>query len=185
MGSGKGKSRRSRAVISHAGGASAAPQLKTKAASSTPANMEGAKFDELKWEEFVNNNVNSSTKLFKYYLGDNTPGANQDVHALVAVELFFDAVAVGAIVLPDSYAADDFEFSIGSVASSLTPGQNSPTLAMRSKVRLSDINKNSEHFLFGPHHYFSENTPMSNWYVNYVLREMTVEVNKIVRERQA
>ena len=93
MGSGRGKTRR---VQSSAGlAAQAIPHLL---------------FDKGEWDEFVDGHDLVFVNLYEYYLG--RPGNHIDSSETKKVmdELFADAVAVGAIVLPDDYGVDDFEF---------------------------------------------------------------------------
>src|ERR1035437_3013850 len=106
MGSGKGKTRR----------ALAAAQLREKTAEKTDKIV----FQQDKWVEFVKSGSIWEEEFYGYYLEEN-PNANledgrvpphledEDYRKLM-IELFTDAVSVGAIALPEPYNCEDFEF---------------------------------------------------------------------------
>src|ERR1035437_548430 len=65
--------------------------------------------DRKKWYEFTHRDDKAmSASVARYYLG---PGAPLN-YEKIAHELFADALAVGAIVLPSAYEEGDFEFVI-------------------------------------------------------------------------
>ena len=93
MGSGKGKARR----------------VPTSLGAKLRASVE---FVPEKWEEFVESSEMRGTSLTHYYCGENKnfQQLSMDDHQKVTTEIFNDAVAVGAIVLPEPFVAEDFEF---------------------------------------------------------------------------
>ena len=63
-----------------------------------------------KWAEFINGSGLGRMSLHQYYLNPvHLQLTDYDFEEL-SQNLFADAVAVGAIVIPQPYAADDFEF---------------------------------------------------------------------------
>jgi hypothetical protein len=80
---------------------------------STKPRVDAALCDHAKWLEFVNGTKLKGVAVHDYYLGKRpVDNYSNDEHARVAIELFADAVGVGAIVLPGSYAVDDFELAL-------------------------------------------------------------------------
>ena len=51
----------------------------------------------------------ANVKITQYYLGRDVIPTRSDCNR-IASELFNDAVQVGAVILPDDYAVEDFEF---------------------------------------------------------------------------
>ena len=100
MGSGRGKTRRSQ---------TARPQLGVQ--TSTPPG-ERVIQDWKKWVEFVKNDGLGEVNVYEYYLGREPWQATHLQSAKVAAELFADAVALGAVVLPSPYKAEDFIFQM-------------------------------------------------------------------------
>src|ERR1035437_6868886 len=96
MGSGKGKTRRAKAV---------AP----------PTITQGVLYDQRKWREFVGSHELQHVTVRDYYLGGTVSPSAAD-YARMFSELFQDAVAVGAITLPAPYQAEDFTLTIGPTA---------------------------------------------------------------------
>jgi hypothetical protein len=94
MGGGKGKSRRVRSVT----------------LSSQPAQVLTEKWTE--WQEFVWGSKMGDVQLHEYYLGTAPEELTSEDYEKLLTELFSDAVAVGAIALPDPYRPDDFAFRI-------------------------------------------------------------------------
>ena len=121
MGSGKGKSRRGRAVR---------PQMNTQtvAAPGTLTARDEVRwlrimrasklevgFDMDVWRRFIAANGLSKVNVYKYYqvsVNSALPLRLAD-YERVLTELFADAVTVGAIVLPGAYKPEDFEFRVG------------------------------------------------------------------------
>jgi hypothetical protein len=63
-----------------------------------------------KWTEFIETAGLEGVKIYDYYLGYRSSPKYSDVErSRAAAELFADAVAVGAIVLPKPYVTGDFE----------------------------------------------------------------------------
>jgi hypothetical protein len=119
MGAGKGKTRRGRSERAGLEGRSDRAQLATAVAKlrRTRATAAAAKltaeWEPSKWAEFLQTGKLGRVKLANYYLGKGAPRDLDNAQSeLVATELFKDAVAVGAVVLPDSHVAEDFEFKI-------------------------------------------------------------------------
>jgi hypothetical protein len=99
MGSGRGKTRRAQKTVWIP----------------TPDVKEEELFE--KWAEHVRDSGLENTNYFKYYLGDNYSVNNSTTWTIPNIEkafneLFKDAVAVGIIELPQSYAAEDFLIKI-------------------------------------------------------------------------
>jgi hypothetical protein len=127
MGSGKGRARRAQQVHHAVGNASE------------------ILVDEEKWGEFVDSGGLADVPIYGYYLQKNASKLitifqigelPDDADMKVVRELFADAVSVGAIVLPESYDADDFEFGPG-------PDYDEDVLIrMRSRPELTDIVQN-------------------------------------------
>ena len=114
MGSGKGKTRRTSGLQPGSRITSGAPQLRAQTQKTTwspPPYIYEDSFD--KWTEFVHDSGLEGTNYFKYYLGDDYSVNNSATWTVPNMEkafneLFEDAVAIGAIELPQSYVAEDF-----------------------------------------------------------------------------
>ena len=93
MGSGKGKTRRALASVH-----------------GRP--LETVAFYEDKWAEFVENSELKKVPLTQYYCGEDLSFAQitRADHEKMMTEIFKDAVEVGAIVLPEPFTADNFQF---------------------------------------------------------------------------
>ena len=100
MGSGRGKMRRVRSAV---------------AASSV-----GVVYNMEKWRKFVesvsSNDEMSTLRLDEYYLGKKVRMVGSEDFERLYSEIFSDAISVGAIVLPEDYRADDFEFMVSPAA---------------------------------------------------------------------
>lgn len=96
MGSGSGKVRRARAT--------------------SVGNGTAVLCDKQKWEEFVSSQGLEQLTLQEYYLGDSgLSGKSQHTterYKKIHIELFKDAVTVGAINIPNPYTVDDFKFKV-------------------------------------------------------------------------
>ena len=99
MGSGRGKARRAQSVGNFAG-------------SEVPL------FQEKKWYEFMDNGGLAPVTLRQYYLPDGARENSND-YGIIVNELLTDAVAVGAVVLPDKYEVDDFLVKVVDVPGSM------------------------------------------------------------------
>ena len=96
MGAGKGKSRRAQSNLSteNETGVSVVSQPK-------------------KWEEFVYDGGLQDVCLYDYYHGAGSRNqCSPAEYKMIVGELFADAVAVGALSLPNPWKADDFEFEV-------------------------------------------------------------------------
>ena len=104
MGSGQGRTRRSRAATA---------RLNAPAASS-PSDVptRGAVFNRQKWQVFLRESDLEGMSLHKYYLGKKDSHVPDYQLEKVVTELFADAVEVGAIILPSPYKPADFEFKV-------------------------------------------------------------------------
>jgi hypothetical protein len=70
-------------------------------------------YDDAKWEEFALSDGVDAARVDEYYLGGiQSFRLDAADYETVYKELFQDAVAVGAIVLPPSYVSEDFEFRV-------------------------------------------------------------------------
>lgn len=161
MGSGKGKARRTRTT--------------TQANTSAP----GATRDRSKWEQFLKNGGVQNTKMVKYYpcekvIHEGVPELDW-VH--IVTELFQDAVAVGAISLPEPYSSGDFEFSVvqgpyaynhriqvGFVEASVPPTRAAPPVPV-----------------FNPFYNFAESTPLSSEATNRAIDQITGGITQLLR----
>ena len=94
MGAGQGRSRR----------------VQTSPASTAVKKQLPVTFDGKKWAAFVTKNGLSNVSVTKYYLKvpPRSPGVPE--REKVMLELFADAVQLGAITIPSSYIWKDFEF---------------------------------------------------------------------------
>ena len=93
MGAGKGKARRGQVTVSSGEAIFA--------------------MDMNKWQDFVSGSGLEGVTLREYYVEDftvNALGISPGAYTKIIAEIFADAVAIGAIVLPKPYKADDFEF---------------------------------------------------------------------------
>ena len=109
MGSGRGQSRRARTSLARV-------DLQDDG-QPTPGSIVRAAlpltFDGKKWQSFVDDNGLRNINVTKYYLGSYPASPMMISHReKVITELFKDAVAVGAIVLPPNCIAHDFEFKV-------------------------------------------------------------------------
>ena|ERR1035437_2933334 len=150
-----------------------AGQGKTRRASGLQPTTEpaviGTMVDERAWKTFVAQSLPPSTKLFSYYLGKDAATSESIDYQKLVSELFADAVAVGAVLLPAPLTADKFEFS-----TYRNSGREQLT------IRAADRSVEREPFLFNPHTYFGKNTPLDAWYVIRSLKEIALAVNKIL-----
>src|ERR1035437_2941399 len=96
MGSGKGKTRRLR---------TARPQAVTE----TVAEKDKIMFQQEKWDEFIKDGGIWDEKFYDYYLEQPPEQFNDKDYEQLMAELFADAVAVGALPLPEPYTCEDFE----------------------------------------------------------------------------
>src|ERR1039458_345963 len=103
MGSGKGKARRAQ-VASAAGRAYVARE------------GQEVKWDVNQWNEFVAGESMKNVMVDEYYLSKGAMKSTLENYGVVFSELFADAVAVGAIVLPDGISVDDFRFVVSPFA---------------------------------------------------------------------
>lgn len=149
MGSGKGKTRRARIVVARA----------------QPAPLV---FDRGIWDNFVETSGVKTTKLLYYYLGRDPAAWTNEGYLRATLDMFADAVSVGAIVLPPGCSVDDFEFSI-----------NSEGHRPRVAIALTS-NPATRQVLFTPAHTFSKNNSMSNWYVNNALEGICYAAEKLL-----
>ena len=94
MGSGKGRTRRAQAT-------------------SFAKQGQEVTWDVDKWNEFVDGETMKNVMVDEYYLSKGAMESALENYGLVFSELFADAVAVGAIVLPDGVNVDDFRFVVG------------------------------------------------------------------------
>ena|ERR1035437_3355939 len=108
MGSGRGKSRRTPGLQSRLETQAAAPWW---LGSSGPADAAQVRFDKQKWQDFIKDSRLGKVKSCKYYAGESTATHLPDYEKTVT-GLFNDAVAVGALVLPNQYSAEDFQFEV-------------------------------------------------------------------------
>jgi hypothetical protein len=157
MGSGKGKSRRTSGLK---------PAVK---AQRTP-------FNEITWNDFVEDGGLKNFNLYKYYdvvdeLGEPRQQPTGADYEKVIWELFADAVAVGAIILPDTLAASDFIFAIKTISSGrVTYGQDM-RVSLKGKPEVSTSIGSIYNTLDGK-------KVMSNWYVVYVADH----INRCIRD---
>src|ERR1039458_6940228 len=110
MGSGKGKTKRARAV-------SSPPKRETttkpEKQSVTPTRKKPIiQFEGAKWGNFVKNTSLKDVKLSRYYLNREARKENFSDYETIIRELFADGVNAGAIPLPAPYHAEDFEFEL-------------------------------------------------------------------------
>src|ERR1035437_4932500 len=75
-------------------------------------NAKIAGYHLVEWTRFVNSSGLEKINLHEYYLGEELLQITNDDYAKLLTELFADAVAVGAIVLPRLYKAEDFLFEV-------------------------------------------------------------------------
>ena len=149
MGSGKGKTRRARIVVARA----------------QPAPLV---FDRGIWDNFVETSGVKTTKLLYYYLGRDPAAWTNEGYLRATLDMFADAVSVGAIALPSGCSVDDFEFSINNEF-------HSPQVA----VALASNPATSE-VLFQISSTFSGNNSMSNWYVNRAFESICRAAKKLL-----
>ena len=102
MGSGKGKQRRVQAAT-----AQPVPDDLRDKRSSVSTEEERKR----KWRIFAKKSGVAGVKITQYYLGRDVIPTVSDCNKM-ASELFNDAVQVGAVVLPDGYSVEDFEFYV-------------------------------------------------------------------------
>src|ERR1035437_74686 len=102
MGSGQGKARRT---------SSLQPRLRAQA-TAVPVGSEKVMLRRKKWEEFVKNIAleGERGRVHHYYLGETKQSPTNADYGKMITELFADAIAVKAIILPEPYTASSFEF---------------------------------------------------------------------------
>lgn len=93
MGSGKGKTNRAHAL---------------------PVARWALDYDEAKWDKFVANTGGKDVNFYQYYLGKTSKTYTDAEHEQTIAELFHDAVAAGAIILPSPYKVNDFGLKMSS-----------------------------------------------------------------------
>src|ERR1035437_2697628 len=96
MGAGQGKTRRAQAQLT----AFQASQVKNGQ----------AVFVLKPWKEFVKDSGVGTVKMHNYYLGKNTQAGERVDYEKLLTEMLADAVSAGAILLPEPYVAEDFQY---------------------------------------------------------------------------
>lgn len=104
MGAGKGKSRRSQTNKSHLSSQTTATEALLSGQWTT------CKYE--KWQEFVKDSGLVKTQIAKYYLGEINRELAAFEYEKILAEMFADAVAVAALVLPDKYEINDLKFAV-------------------------------------------------------------------------
>ena len=90
---------------------------KSKKTAKPPSKKAGAAYNGKLWTEFVRSQELEETTLPCYYLGSRRKKVHGDTErSKIVQELFQDAVEVGAISLPTTYAANDFELITENIA---------------------------------------------------------------------
>src|ERR1039458_1335596 len=125
MGSGKGKARRAQAPSAFAGEEPDGKRHYADGRASGRINRESGwwlngqrvahsvVFHGREWEDFVRGSGLLGVKVAEYYFEENDVGHFDTAEYLEFItDLFNDAVSVGAIELPASYKAEDFQFRI-------------------------------------------------------------------------
>ena len=146
MGSGKGQTRRAR--------------------TSTPAPQPLPVAGELKqkWAEFISDSELQMVSLYQYYLRKSSRKILYVDYERVVSELFQDAVAVGAIVLPSAHSVEDFEFK-------LDISQAGYTTQHRLMMRLTNRTGTSLQLL-SPYYYLDPDVTMESANVVIFLEDM-------------
>src|ERR1035437_9847712 len=108
MGSGRGKSRRTPGLQSRLGTQTAAPWW---SGASGPADAAQVRFDKQKWQDFLKDSSLGKVKSCRYY-ADESAATHLPDYEKTVTGLFNDAVVVGALVLPNQYGAEDFQFGV-------------------------------------------------------------------------
>ena len=117
MGSGKGRSRRSR----------------SDKARGTQAPVLQGSLDWQKWSDFVNSSGLKNVSLYKYYIGKESEQCSDAEHEEMLSELITDAVTVGAVQLPSPYVPEDFVFKLEGTGSM---GFRQARIMLRSQPKL-------------------------------------------------
>ena len=133
MGSGKGKTRRVQAVA-------------------TPLNPDMSASSEKSWDEFVASTGIKTTKLFRYYLGDDVVLPSDSQYEKLADEMFSDMVSVGVLVLPRPYEPSDFVFKM-----------EKPSYYKQMVVRLKSKPDQDAQIVFNPTYSLNKNITMAGY----------------------
>ena len=142
MGSGKGRTRRAQAVA-------------------TPLNPDMSAFSEKSWDEFVASTGIKTTKLFRYYLGDDVALPSDSQYEKLVDEMFADMVSVGAIVLPRPYESRDFVFKM-----------EKPSYYKQMVVRLKSKPEQDAQIVFNPTYSLNKNITMAGYGTSDAVRRV-------------
>ena len=138
MGSGSGKSRRVRVGVH-----------------SAASNLPSLSFEKPLWDKFVDDGGLATVNLYDYYLGEAPVVVVDTDFKKVFDELFADSVAVGAIVLPDNYSVDDFDFQV------FSEGRMGVSLGLRNEPSLGRMSIN----LLGAAFPYPETVMGNTWHI--------------------
>ena len=163
MGAGKGKTRRAQVLF-------------------PPGTARSADFNAAKWDAFVADNKLGRAKLHEYYFGQLPPFTSPRAFMDAVTEVFTDAVAVGAIVLPSPYEPEDFQFEIKTYYDEVDPddqgydgpqGYTSMYIAWKLKPELeADIGSG--------YYNFSRDATMADKEIGKLLRQVAATVEELV-----
>jgi hypothetical protein len=131
------------------------------------------------WAEFMKLSGLRKVNLHEYYLGSPSPDASTAEYQKIITELFEDAVAVGALILPPPYKTKDFLFQVG-------PSRN-PTLAdigvMQVEAVLSSYPQVAQNVVLATH--LNEVNTLSGGHVADALGFVANAVGRLVEARRA
>ena len=165
MGAGQGKMRR---VLR--------PGLESGAQAKAAVNR--ASFDRAKWEKFVAESGLERVRISDYPLGRDAEVTVLLItpHQKMVTELFQDAVAVGALTLPDAYGAEDFQFNVDGVMPNY---QMYVSLKAGTRMHGSQSGGVKRVAVFDPYAYFTKNTLVGNSYVWVALKLISQAINSL------
>src|ERR1039458_1223352 len=189
MGSGKGKTRRGRAVMlpgrEELVESQLVAQTNTKVLKVEAEKTAGAvTYVEGKWEEFVRDAILGPVRMDHYYLGRASRlRVNGDYEQMLS-KLFADAVDVGAVVLPGSYVAENFEFVVDDVLATETTGgwykPKSLTVRLKNKSESLRITQPPHGHFFDPQGYFRPGCGLSGVTIPRALQDISEGINRLL-----
>ena len=145
-----------------------------------------AAFYRRKWEEFVADNSLADVLLCDYYLGGSLPAGQRGwaSHEKLLAELFKDAMAVGAVVLPSPYMADDFGFEIR-VAKRCTVMSQPIYTTLKTAPHLGAHNNGKLEQHSSSQYYLAKRCTMSESNIPMMLQNMVEAAYELIVQEEA
>ena len=134
--------------------------------------MQGS-LDWDKWTDFVSSAGLKNVSVAKYYLGKEAKDCLDSEYGLILTGLLADAVAVGAVELPEGYAPEDFVF------------RNSPEHARQTRVILKNRPRIEPNGGQLNHYYVQHSRRMDHGNTNFVLGRIVAAIDLLAAADKA